>query len=285
MPVAAPFRSRHLAALLLLLAAARSAEAQAPAAPQPARAQVMVLGTMHWDNPGLDYGNPQVDDVLSPRRQPEVQALLDALAEFRPTRIALEAEPSRDSTWNDRYRRYRAGSVTLGRDERDQIGLRLAARLGHDRVYAVDYQNGMDVSGVLGWAAQNGQERIAQRIGGHIQAAVAGIDSTTRISTLGETLRLYNGARMDSLDIMYLLMAPIGRDTAYLGADMVAGWYERNLKIFVNITRLAAPGERVLVIMGAGHGPLLRRFIDESPDYDLVRVDPYLARFRNTQGL
>ncbi|HEX8392648.1 MAG TPA: DUF5694 domain-containing protein, partial [Longimicrobium sp.] len=97
---------------------------------------------------------------------------------------------------------------------------------------------------------------------------------------LGESLRLDNSARMDSLDMMYLLFAPIGRDTTYIGADMVAGWYERNLKIFVNITRVAAPGERVLVIMGSGHGPLLRRFVDESPDYDLVRADPYLERFR-----
>ncbi|HEX8392401.1 MAG TPA: DUF5694 domain-containing protein, partial [Longimicrobium sp.] len=180
MPDTAPLRPRALAALLLVFTAGR-VDAQS-SAPPPARPQVMVLGTAHWANPGLDYNNPQVDDVLSPRRQAEVQAILDALAEFRPTRIALEAEPSRDSVWNDRYRRYRAGSLTLGRDERDQIGLRLAARLGHDRVYTVDWQNGMDVGGVLGWAAQNGQGHVAQRIGGEIQAIMAQTDSSMRHS-------------------------------------------------------------------------------------------------------
>jgi hypothetical protein len=72
----------------------------------------------------------------------------------------------------------------------------------------------------------------------------------------------------------------VGRDTAYKGADEVASWYTRNLHIFANIARVAQPGERVLVIMGSGHGHLLRQFIDESPDLELVSAEPYLARFR-----
>lgn len=275
----APLRSRGLPALLLVLFAAR-AQAQAPAAPSSARPQVMVLGTPHWDNPGMDYNNPTVDDVLAPRRQAEMEALVAAIAEFRPTRIALEAEPAYDSLWNARYQQYRTGSHTLGRDEREQIGLRLAARLNHPRVYTVDYQHGMDIDGVMAFATRNGQGHVAQRMGTEIQAIVAGMDSTIRTSTLGEVVRVNNGAMMDSLEAKYLLFVPVGRDTVYPGAEMVAGWYERNLKIFANITRVAQPGERVLVIMGSGHGPLLRRFVDESPDYDLVRADPYLERFR-----
>jgi hypothetical protein len=59
----------------------------------------------------------------------------------------------------------------------------------------------------------------------------------------------------------------------------VANWYRRNLHIFANIARVAQPGERVLVIMGSGHGTLLRQFVDESPDLDLVSAEPLLARF------
>lgn len=34
----------------------------------PALTQVMIVGTMHFDNPGLDYRNVAVDDVLAPKR-------------------------------------------------------------------------------------------------------------------------------------------------------------------------------------------------------------------------
>ena len=43
--------------------------------------EVMILGTIHLDNPGLDEVNPEVGDVLTPDRQAELQDLTDRLAE------------------------------------------------------------------------------------------------------------------------------------------------------------------------------------------------------------
>lgn len=261
---------------VLLLAAATPGHAQST----PPRAQVMVLGTYHMDNPGQDYANTAADDVLAPHRQAEIAAVARALAEFRPTRIAIEAEPSRDSVWNARYAAYRAGSHTLGRNEIEQLGFRLAGMLGHDRVHPVDYKLDMDVGGVMQYAAQNGQGELAQRMGSTIQAIVAEMNARMATTPVGAILAEANSARADSMHGWYLVMATVGRDTTYKGAHEVASWYTRNLHIFANIARVAQPGERVLVIMGSGHGTLLRQFVDESPDLDLVSAEPYLARFR-----
>ncbi|HYW10938.1 MAG TPA: DUF5694 domain-containing protein, partial [Longimicrobium sp.] len=100
-----------------------------------------------------------------------------------------------------------------------------------------------------------------------------------RTSSVGGILADANSAKADSMHGWYLVMATIGRDSVYKGAEEVASWYTRNLYIFANIARVATPGERVLVIMGSGHGTLLRQFIDESPDLELVSAEPYLARF------
>ena len=35
----------------------------------------LLLGTYHMGNPGLDVHNVQADDVLSPKRQEEIQRL------------------------------------------------------------------------------------------------------------------------------------------------------------------------------------------------------------------
>jgi hypothetical protein len=260
---------------VLMLSAALPAHAQAPAP----RAQVMILGTYHMDNPGLDYANATADDVLAPHRQAEIAALAQALAEFRPTRIAIEAEPSRDSVWNARYQAYRRGEHTLTRDERDQIGLRLAGMLGHERVYPVDYKLDMDIGGVMQFAAQNGQGELAQRMGATVQRVIADMNARMATTPVGAILAEANGALADSMHGWYMVMATVGRDTSYAGAHEVASWYTRNLHIFANIARVAQPGERVLVIMGSGHGTLLRQFVDESPDLDLVSAEPLLARF------
>jgi hypothetical protein len=62
-----------------------------------------------------------------------------------------------------------------------------------------------------------------------------------------------------------------------VGADVVAGRYARNLKIFANMARLTEQGDRVLIIYGASHGKLLRDFVRESADLDLIDVGRYLA--------
>ncbi|MEQ9317164.1 MAG: DUF5694 domain-containing protein, partial [Henriciella sp.] len=60
------------------------------------------------------------------------------------------------------------------------------------------------------------------------------------------------------------------------GARLNYGWYARNALIFANITRIAEPGDRVLVIYGAGHNYWLRHFVETTPGYVFVDPLPYL---------
>ncbi len=118
---------------------------QARSAPATlARPQVLILGTYHMGG-SSDYIQTSTDDVLSPRRQREIEALVNALAAFRPTKIMVEAPLAHDSALNARFRRYAAGQDTLRRNEIDQIGFRLAKRSGHSRVYAIDYSQDEDI--------------------------------------------------------------------------------------------------------------------------------------------
>lgn len=242
----------------------------------PARPQVLILGTYHMGG-STDYVQTATDDVLSPRRQREIEGLADALAAFRPTRIMVEVPVRLDSALNARYRRYVAGQDTLRRDEVDQIGFRLAKRLGHSRVYGIDYTQDEAIGGVVGWAAAHGDTgfvNFVQGFGARIQAQ----SDSLRALTIIEHLRRLNSPAEDAVgQSAYLRMARVGRDSTYIGADVVAGRYARNLKIFANLARLTEPGDRVLVIYGASHGKLLRDFVRESAELELVDTDAYLA--------
>lgn len=70
--------------------------------------------------------------------------------------------------------------------------------------------------------------------------------------------------------------APIVHGENYAGANMVADWYKRNLRIFTNLTRTAAPDDRVFVVFGQGHIKTLRDFVIQHPDFCVVDPLPFL---------
>ena len=76
--------------MLLPILAAAATPAVTAAQQQPV--QVMVLGSYHFGNPGRDKVNAHVDDVTTQQRQRELEALADAIAEFKPTRVMVEAQ-------------------------------------------------------------------------------------------------------------------------------------------------------------------------------------------------
>lgn len=70
----------------------------------------------------------------------------------------------------------------------------------------------------------------------------------------------------------------VAKGGQYPGPDAKTAWYNRNLRIFSNIQKLKMQAdERILVIIGAGHVPILRHAIRSSPGYRLVEVSSVLG--------
>jgi hypothetical protein len=72
-------------------------------------------------------------------------------------------------------------------------------------------------------------------------------------------------------------LARVGAGDTYVGADLVAKWYARNIRIFSDLQKLAQPGDRILVIFGAGHAPILRELIKSDPNLELVEATGFLG--------
>ncbi|TGY89689.1 hypothetical protein E5163_00675 [Marinicauda algicola] len=237
--------------------------------------EVMVLGTFHFTGGGQDYINQNLDDFLAPQRQAEIDAVLDRLEAFAPDKIVVELEPEHEDWINERYRAWRAGEAELQVNERDQLGLKLAARLGHDRVYAVDYQNGMDFDAMMGAAQAAGQERLIaqfQSAIGEVQTLMAELTGSPVI----EQLRVHNDPAFQANHGFYLTLAQMGTVENPVGAFNMADWWGRNMVIFARIAQIAEPGERVLVIYGSGHKYLLDQYVREAPGFEAVDPLAYL---------
>jgi len=135
------------AAMLVSLVSALPLIAQTPATAE--RAQVLVLGTYHFANPGSDAVKTEVADVLSATKQAEIRAVVGALAHFRPTKIAVEHVPASAPQLESLYHAYRSGRHDLSRNETEQLGFRLAAMLEHPHVYPIDHRGEFPFDAVM----------------------------------------------------------------------------------------------------------------------------------------
>jgi len=235
-----------------------------------------VLGTYHFANPGLDVAKTDVADVLSPKRQAEIEAVVDALGRFRPTKIVVERKPATAARLDSLYEAFVAGRRELARDETEQLGLRLAARLGHARVYPIDYRNDFPFEAMMAYAQEH-DTAFVRFVDEELARLTAAANRAQRQSTVGEILRSKNAPQRLAADHgSYMRFARVGAGDTYVGADLVAKWYERNIHIFANLQRIAEPGDRILVIFGAGHAPILRELVTYDPEMTLVDAAPYL---------
>jgi hypothetical protein len=105
-------------AVAALCAAAPPMAASAPTAsplisqrPLSQRPTLMVLGSVHLGNPNHDLHDADVDDVLAPERQRQIRAVVDALAAWKPTRVAVEWLHKDQAKLDQRYADYRAGRL------------------------------------------------------------------------------------------------------------------------------------------------------------------------------
>ena len=101
--------------------------------------RVMLLGTFHFEDAGLDDFKPEFNiDVMAEQRQQEIAQVLSILETYRPTKIAVEQTPDRQGWLDGRYNEYIGGKFELPANEIFQLGFRLARTLGHSRVHAID---------------------------------------------------------------------------------------------------------------------------------------------------
>jgi hypothetical protein len=242
--------------------------------------QVLVLGAYHMDNPGLDLHNAKVDDVLSAERQKQVRAVVEGLARFKPTRVAVEWQAdSQPGHALPAYREYLAGKRKDSRNEIDQIGFRLAKRMQHTDAYGIDVAGEFPFEAVQAFAEQHGQAALLQQAMDTIAAKIKQFEQDQRTQSVAQLLRTMNDARTLARDHSWYMDAlRYGAAGDQPGAKLVASWVGRNLQICARLMQIAEPGDRIVVLYGSGHGYLLRQCVQEIPGWKLVEANAYLPK-------
>lgn len=241
---------------------------------------ITLLGTYHFDNPNQDQFNVASDNILSEKRQRELDALVTQLAKFKPTHIALEFNKN-DSILDKHYQEYLNGKYQLGFSEREQIGFRLARMLGHQHIYSVDEPSiqlnfnpgelAAEFSPLLQELTETGNKVIGQ------------INKWVQEKSVGAILSQLNSDELDkmNIDLYYRYLLPIGKGNVQPGVEGVTNWYKRNLVIFKNIKDLITADKsekKILVIFGQGHTAMLKQFMHYSSEFEITDIQPFLPK-------
>ncbi len=276
---------RFLAIIATLgVAACATAEQVERAMTDPDAVQVMVLGAFHMSNPGQDVANAEIDDMLTDERQAEIAAVADALAAFKPTVVAVERITEAPGYLDPKYQAFTPEMLKENPDERYQIGYRLANLAGVTRVYGVDEQPShgepdyFPFGELMAHAEATGQgEMLQEQIAG-IQGLMADFSAQQKDKSVAELLLMFNsGGELSSPEFYYRTFF-YDRGETQPGAELQAYWFMRNAKIFSKLIQVTKPGDRVVIVYGAGHKFWLDHFAENTPGYVLVDPAPYLEK-------
>ena len=257
------------------------------------KATVMILGSDFFTNPGINVFNTKMDDVLAPKRQREMEQLMQQLKAFSPTKIAVYVDARDEEEINASYQGYVEGTYELTRSLHDQIGFRLAKQMGHPKLYGVaDWPEHRPIyheidDSLLDYATfaeTHNQEHLLWSISSSGVKVRADVDGTVWVEREGYEplidmyIRINEPEKLRADHQSYLRTARIGLKDQYPGANWVAHWwYAHNLKNFVNLTRITeSTDDRILLIVGAGHVYLIQQFLEDSGDYIVESPLQYL---------
>src|SRR5262249_45685728 len=127
---------------------------------------------------------------------------------------------------------------------------------------------------LVNYAKGSGRSKELEAMMGEVGGRVKALDQYLASHTVLETLLLVNADEWVAAErAFYYRQARIGEPEDWAGADLLADWFRRNIRIYANVARLVeSPSERVLVIFGYGHLGWLQQNFAGDPDLRLRRL-------------
>ncbi len=243
---------------------------------------VLLVGSFHFAYYGLDGHVTKEEDkvnVLLPHRQKEMEELVNYIAQFKPNKIVVEG--GRNSGYIiRRYEEYIEDPKSLRANEIDQIAFPLMKRFGLDTLYGC---NSWSLAGSLTqhrdslvfraladsiWRDFPENEQVYSK---RYDEFYEYDDKLTLEYTLLEYFKFMNSDKSINRNFGAYLVGSF-KNGSYEGADGLSiHWYNRNLRIFRNIQNMTEPGDRIMVLFGAGHMTILKNLFECSPEYELVK--------------
>ncbi len=255
------------------------------------KSKILTLGTFHFHLVKSQFG---VDfDINSKDNQKELNEIIKQIEKYKPTKIFVEWEYSKQNELDDLYNLYLQDKTfelikqKFGKNETkyfesevQQLGFKLADKLGHQKLYAFDYILD-EPNDTLMVAIQKANQtdlmnEIQKDFGEYGQNLITKFQQEKSIKNL---LLFFNNKELeDKLNSGYIsLFNKAGSKDDFSGAYFVSERFKRNLYMYSLIQKqIEKADERILVIVGGQHSAGFRDFIRDDKNLEKVELENVL---------
>jgi hypothetical protein len=243
---------------------------------QSKKKQILLLGTFHFENPGLDVAKVNAFNVMSDKSQKELENITNKIKKFGPDKIFIEWNYAKQAKLDIFYNKNTDSLLQKDADEIVQVALRSAKKLGHKQLYGIDYNytdfpydnlvKGMEAADQFDLIKKN-EEMIK-----HFET-----DQNAKIAkyNLTELLLDINTKESNEENIGWYLETAIkgGKKDNFVGPFLVSEWYRRNLYMYALIQKLTeSKDDKIMVLLGAAHTAMIREFVKYDSNFEIVEL-------------
>ncbi len=266
----------------------------------PKKIKIILLGTFHF-NQSLDATSKLHSNLFTYKRQKEVNEIVKQLSDQKPDKIFLEFteknQPFYDSIYSDYLNDKEPQKLKVKANEIFQIGMKTAKKLGHKKVYGMNYQ-----PEELADSKYDPKNKVDKAIR-ELYFALANFNDSTRTNakfydlpyyyklpkedsflqktTLAKFLLYINSEqklrKAEYEEWNYFLS--MGTDSDMSSTEYVSTfWYGTNLRNFNNVIRKVdyKNDNCYLIVYGSNHIPFLKYLFKQNPYFDVVDLNKIL---------
>lgn len=261
--------------LLLLLCTATASVAQTK------QAELLLIGTFHFHNPGLDIAKTKTFDVMTPKVQAELETITNKISQFAPDKIFVEWSSDDQAGLDALYTQYLGEKYEeyiktkypnpKSRDfylknEIIQLAFRAGKKAKLTKIYALDYnKTSFPYDSVMKAMKEAQQETLIKGIEGDLKAVETNFNKKVETSTLTQILLDFNTKEDLKANKAFYIdrLNRAGTTSNFAGPYLVSEWYRRNLYMYSLVQKsVQASDDKVMVLVGSGHAAMMKEFIE-----------------------
>ncbi len=240
---------------------------------QTKKKQILLVGTFHYANPGLDVAQLNNFNIMSEKSQKELETMSDKIKKFGPDKIFVEWEFSKQSDLDKLYNKNTDSLFKTNKNEITQLALRTAKKLNHKKLYGMNLYTSFPYDSLMMAMEKANQKDLMEKNKLMTQNFEKQHNERIRKSSLQEMMLYYNTKQAENENLQWYLEIAnrAGNPDDFSGPSLVSNWYKRNLYMYSLIQKLTeSTDNKIMILVGAGHAAIIRGFIEHDPTFEIV---------------
>ncbi|WP_342573207.1 DUF5694 domain-containing protein [Solibacillus sp. FSL K6-1781] len=233
--------------------------------------EILLVGTFHFsDTSDLNTLSEKDKRKYS---DSDFEKLAIDLAKFQADQVFVEYPFHLQEHLTSIYRSAEVEEINeaFKKNEIYQIGFRLAKILGHDAIYAVDWNEQPEESIDLGLVAEGQSKTEFEEVMNRVKLV---LEKLSTIIQQGDIIELYKYINSYENIVndhkVYLDLMQLDDEMAF--EWVMRYWYYRNSKIVRNIKKSILPEtKRAVILYGSGHNYLLKQLLEEDESIKVIQ--------------